>query len=136
MRTAQQSAEKFVSRAGVASEDYRKGAESTSRDQSARAIAAKEIYKSALQASFSRDSYAKGLQKSGKSGWLSGIKEKGVNRYAPGVAASAGKYATNSARFDGARNAAENLPPGQKGSPQNLARVAAVVNALRAVKTA
>lgn len=136
MRTAQQSAQKFVERASGASGDYVAGASSTSKDQSARAIGAKEIYKSALTASFGRDAYAKGLQKSGKSGWLDGVTKKGAERYAGGVAVSASKYATNSGKYDGARGAADSMPRGLKGSAQNLAKVATVVNALRAVKLA
>src|SRR3990167_1449830 len=127
MRTAQASAQKFVERASAASCEYVSGASSTSKDQSARAIGAKEIYKNALTASFGRDSYAKGLQRSGKAGWLEGVTKKGAERYAGGVAVSAGKYATNSGKFDGARNAAENMPRGLKGSETNLARVKAVV---------
>lgn len=136
MRTAQQSAEKFVSRASGASSDYVAGAQSTTKDQSARAIGAKKIYQDALTASFGRDAYAKGLQKSGKAGWLEGVTKKGGDRYAGGVAVSASKYATNSGKYDQARQAAENMPRGLKGSQTNLDRVKAVVNALRAVKTA
>ena len=46
MRTAQASAQKFVERASGASGEYVSGASSTTKDQSARAIGAKEIYKS------------------------------------------------------------------------------------------
>lgn len=133
MKTAQQSAAKFVERASAATSDYVEGAQRTTKDQSAAAIAAKEIYKQALTASFAKDSYSKGLSKSGRAGWASGVTSKGAERYAPGVGASAGKYAANSAKFDGARNAAANLPRGLKGSEINFARVRAVVNALRAV---
>ena len=136
MRTAQESAQKFVERAGNASGEYKRGSETTSRDQAARAIGAKTLYQNALTASFSRDAFAKGLQKSGKQGWLDGVIKKGADRYAPGVAVSAGKYATNSGRFDQARQAADNLPRGLKGSDINLNRVKAVVAALRAVKLA
>lgn len=136
MRTAQESAQKFVDRAGSASGLYVAGAASTSKDQSARAIGAKKIYQDALTASFSRDSYAKGLQKSGKQGWLDGVQKKGGDRYAGGVAVSASKYATNSGKYDTARLAADSLPRGLKGSQTNLDRVKAVVTALRAVKTA
>lgn len=136
MRTAQEAAQKFVTRASAASADYVKGAESTSKDQSARAIGAKEIYKSALTASFGRDSYAKGLSKSGKQGWLQGVQKKGGDRYGAGVAVSASKYAENSGKFDTARNAAESMPRGLKGSETNLARVKTVVSALRAAKLA
>lgn len=134
MKSAQTSAAKFVERAGAASGDYVKGAQETSKDQSGRAIAAKAIYQQALTASFGRDSYAKGLQKSGKAGWLKGIQEKGGNRFGEGVAVSATKYATNSGKFDSARSASDNMPRGLKGSATNLAKVTAVVTALRTAK--
>ena len=134
MRTAQESAQKYVDRASSASGEYVKGATSTSKDQSARAIGAKELYKSALTASFGRDAYAKGLQRSGKAGWLDGVTRKGSERYAGGVAVSASKYATNSGRYDSARQAADNMPRGLKGSQTNLDRVKAVVMAMRSVK--
>lgn len=134
MKTASQVAQKFVDRASAAAGDYVLGAEQTTKDQAAAAVAAKEIYKQALTASFGRDSFAKGLQKSGKAGWLSGVKSKGGARFAGGVSASAAKYATESGKFDGARNAAANLPRGLKGSETNLARVKAVVTALRTAK--
>lgn len=136
MKTAQASAAKFVERASGASGDYVKGAQETTKDQSARAIGAKEIYKSALTASFGRDSYAKGLSKSGKAGWLDGVVKKGGERYGSGVAVSASKYAQNSGKYDTARGAAEGMPRGLKGSETNLARVKTVVSALRAAKLA
>lgn len=136
MRSAQESAQKFVDRASSASGEYVKGASSTNKDQSARAIGAKKIYQEALTASFTRDAYAKGLQKSGKAGWLDGVVKKGGERYAGGVGVSASKYATNSGKYDTARMAAENMPRGLKGSQTNLDRVKTVVTALRAVKVA
>jgi hypothetical protein len=136
MRTAQDSAQKVVDRASAATGEYVKGATSTNKDQSARAIGAKKIYQDALTQSFSRDAYAKGLTKSGKQGWLDGVEKKGKDRYAGGVSVSASKYATNSGKFDGARQAADNMPRGLKGSQTNLDRVKAVVTALRSIKTA
>jgi len=136
MRTAQDSAQKFVDRAGSAAGLYVTGAQATNKDQSARAIAAAPIYQSALTASFTRGAYAKGLQKSGKQGWLDGVTKKGADRYAGGIAVSASKYATNSGKYDSARQAADNMPRGIKGSQTNLDRVKTVVTALRALKTA
>lgn len=134
MKTASASAQKFVERAGAASGDYVKGAQETSKDQSARAIASKAIYQSSLTKSFARGSYEKGLQKSGKGGWLKGITDKGANRFGEGVSTSASKYATESGKYDSARAAADNLPRGEKGSATNLAKVSAVVTALRTAK--
>lgn len=134
MKSAGQSAKKFVERASAASGDYVTGAETTSKDQAAAAINAKANYQAGLTASFARGAYEKGLSASGKSGWLKGIKDKGGNRFAEGVASGADKYAQNSAKYDGARGAANSLPRGPKGSEANFARAKAVGQALRAAK--
>lgn len=134
MKTASQSAAKFVERAGAASGDYVSGAQSTSKDQASAAIAGKANWAAGIQAAITGGRYEKGLNKSGKAGWLKGITEKGANRFAEGVASGAGKYATNSAVYDGARGAANSMPRGPKGSEANFARAKAVGQALRAVK--
>lgn len=135
MKSAQQSAEKYASRASAASGDYVEGARTTSKDQATAAIAAAGIYAQATQAAITEGRYAKGLQKSGKAKWLDGVTKVGGNRYGEGVSQAAPDYATESARFDGARGAASSLPRGIKGSPQNLQRVAAVVAAQIRIKT-
>ncbi|MFA6161764.1 MAG: hypothetical protein WC766_06410 [Patescibacteria group bacterium] len=137
-KSASVSAVKWAQRAGSAASDFVNGAKNTTKDQAQAAIAGFENYKSALTASFAKGSFAKGLQKSGKTGWLNGITEKGEGNFAAGVMAPAAqsKYSTESARFDGARGAAASMPRGPKGSPSNLARVAAVANAQHAVKIA
>ena len=66
---------------------------------------------------------------------MAGIVGKGGNRYAEGVASGMAKYATNSGKYDGARNAANALPRGPKGSEANFARAKAVGMALRKAKT-
>lgn len=136
MKSASQSVEKWQGRAGAASTDYLEGAQKTDKDQAARAIAAKEIYKSELTASFGRDSYAKGLSKSGKAGWIKGVVEKGGQNYSTGVTTESArqKYVAESGKYDGARNASANMPKGVRGSAQNLNKVVAVANALHAVK--
>lgn len=133
-KTASQVSQKYADRAGAASGDYVSGAQGTSKDQAAAGIAAATIYAQATQASIANGSYAKGLQRSGKAGWIAGITSKGGNRYGEGVSAAAPKYATESGKFDAARSAASSAPRGIKGSPQNLAKVTTVVNALIAAK--
>jgi len=136
MKTASTAASKWQNKAGMASSDYLEGAQSTDKDQAARAIAAKSNYVAGIQDSISRDSYAKGLQKSGKQGWLSGVQEKGAQNYSTGISADSSrqKYVENSGKYDNARKAADALPRGPRGSAQNLNRVTAVANALRAAK--
>lgn len=135
MKSAQSVGQKFVERAANASGDYLKGAQETSKDQSSLAVAAIPRMKTALNKAIDSGRVAKGLQASGKSGWLKGIVDKGQERFAGGVSASLGKYVTNSGRYDSARNASASMPKGDKGSATNLAKVAAVVNALRVAKT-
>lgn len=134
MRTAAESAKKFVERAGAASEDYKQGALNTTKDQAAAAIAGKANYVAGIQASIAAGRYEKGLQRSGKSKWQKGITEKGANRFAEGVASGAGDYATNSGAYDNARNAASALPRGPKGSEANFLRSKTVGLALRKQK--
>jgi len=135
MKSAAQSAQKFVERASVASGDYVEGAQSTQKDQAAAAIAAAPNYQAGVQAAIARGAYQKGLSESGKAGWLKGVTEKGAERFASGVASGASKYATNSGKYDGARGAAASLPRGPKGSEANFARSKAVGMALRKQKT-
>lgn len=135
-KTANTAVIKWQQRAAGASGDYSEGARTTDKDQAQRAIAAKTIYQQTLTESFGRDAYAKGLQKSGKAGWLEGVEQKGVSNYSTGVSAeiARSKYVTNSSRYDSARKAADGIARGPRGSAANLNRVTAVVNALRAVK--
>lgn len=137
-KSASQSVAKWAENAGGASGRYLEGAKSTDKDQSARAIAAIPLMQAGLNEAFAKGRVAKGLQRSGKAGWLRGVEEKGASNYGTGVSSSgaAQKYATNSGRYDTARSAANALPRGPKGSAQNLSRVAAVANAQRAVKVA
>lgn len=135
MKTAAQSSKKFVANAGAAGQYYTEGAQQTTKDQSASAIAAKAAWVSGLQKAQARGAFEKGLQASGKAGWLAGVVAKGANRFGEGVAASEQKYATNSGKYDGARGAAASLPRGSRGSPENYNRSAAVGKALNVLRT-
>ncbi len=136
MKSASSSATTWAQGAANASGRYVSGAQGTTKDQSALAIAGKNNWQAGLQAAFAAGSYEKGLSSSGKSGWLAGITSKGAQNYATGVTTSQAqsKYATNSGKYDSARGAASSIARGPKGSAGNLSRVAAVVNAERAAK--
>lgn len=133
-KSAQQASEKWVSRSGQASGDYVKGAQETTKDQSALAAAAEGNYKTAVIEAANAGRFGAGVRKAGKQKWLDGVTKKGANRFAEGVSDAQSDYATESARFDGARNAAANLPRGPRGSAGNIERVRAVAVAQRAVK--
>ena len=137
MKTASEAVVKWQGRTAAASQDYVAGATSTDKDQSARAIAAKSTYQAGLNASFARGSYEKGLARSGKQGWLSGVQEKGSSNFATGVSSNTArdKYASNSGKYDSARRVADTIARGPRGSAGNIARVTAVATALNAVRT-
>lgn len=136
MKTASQVVEKWANRASQASDDYKKGANETTKDQAALAKAAIPLMKTAILKAIDSGRVAKGLDNSGKGGWLDGINQKGANRYGEGTgtAKAKTKYQTNSGRFDSARNASASMPRGEKGSATNLAKVSTVVAALRKEK--
>ena len=136
MKTASQSVQKWQNRAGAAVSDYEAGATSTTKDQAALAASAKVSWFQGITQANSKDLFAKGLQRSGKQGWLDGIREKGVNNFSTGVSApkSANKYVENSGRFDSARAAVAGTQKGPRGSEGNYARSATVAKALRLAK--
>ena len=136
MKTASQAGPTWGSRAAASGGAYLTGVQNTTKDQSTAAIAAKAIYASQVQAAIQKDSYAKGLQRSGKQGYLNGVQQKGQANYGTGVStpAALARYTTNSGKYDAARGAASSIARGPKGSAQNLTRVSAVTNALHAAK--
>lgn len=138
MKTASEVSDKWGNRASGASTDYVKGAEETSKDQSVLAEAAIPFMKSALIKAIDGGAVSRGLKRSGKQGWLNGVKEKGGTRYGEGVntVTAKAKYTANSGKYDSARGSANGMPRGEKGSSTNLARVTKVVTELRKVKAA
>ena len=137
MKTASSVGPKWAERAGSSAQSYLQGSENTTKDQAALAIAAKANWAAAVAAAATKDLFAKGLQRSGKQGWLNGIQQKGSQNYGVGVSSAdaQAKYVTNSGRYDAARSAASSIARGPKGSQGNLQRVSAVMTAERAVKT-
>lgn len=136
MKSASSVSKKWGDRASAASEDYKAGALGTTKDQAALAKAAIPFMKTALIKAIDSGRVAKGLDASGKAGWQKGITEKGASRYGEGVSTptAQSKYASNSGKFDTARNSSASMPRGEKGSAVNLAKVSTVVNALRKEK--
>ncbi len=135
-KTASASGSKWQQNSGGASQSYLNGAMQTTKSQSGAAIAGKANWAAGVQAAISAGSYEKGLSASGDAGWKAGVTQKGATNYGTGVSASSSlsKYTTNSGKYDTARAAAASVARGPKGSPNNIARVSAVVTAERAVK--
>ena len=127
------SSDKWVRRASVASVDYLKGVENPKKSWSAAAVAAEGNYKQGVVAAANAGRFAKGVKAAGDAKWKENAVSKGPGRFAEGVALAKDQWQKGFAPYHSAISSL-NLPArGPKGDPKNLARVAAVASTLRAV---
>lgn len=126
--------DKWVRRASGAATDYTDGAARTGKSQSGAAIAARPLWTAQMCAPATVDRWAKGLGRSGDEGWRSGVREKGAQRYGPGVAAGQAKYGGRIGKILSAIGAIELAARGLPGSDVNFGRSAAIGKALNKLK--
>lgn len=127
---------KWSRRSGSAGQEYTEGVSNPRRDWKSATLGAEKNFVSGMQSAISRGAFGKGVTKAGTEKWQKRAIELGGARFATGVQASESEYNTGFAPFHQVLSSL-NLPPrGSKGSPENLNRVAAVANALRAKKMA
>jgi len=124
---------KWSMRAQAAVADYTAGAQGAL--QADAAIAAVGTWQQAVASPNAAKSYTTNLAKSGDAGWLAGVQTKGAARYGPGVAAGQNKWQAGVQPYLSALSSLALPPRGLKRSPQNMARVQAVVTAMANVKT-
>ncbi len=132
IKPTDQIAAKFAARAAAAGADYKSGVLAPKAPQADSAIAAAGVWAQAIADAAARGAFAAGLQRSGNEKWQRKASTVGAARYPQGVQAAAPDYSAGVAKFfDVLRNLT--LPPRNiKG--QNMARVQAVVDALRKAK--
>jgi len=122
-------AEKWVSRASVATEDYKLGVQ-MAEDWATAAEKAFDRWAKALQAAIAEKRFVGGVRAAGTDKWKKAALEKGADRYATGVRASADEYR---AKISEVLRVIEgiSLPErGPKGDPKNIERVKAIADAL------
>jgi hypothetical protein len=124
----------YTNAASTAAQKYTKGVQSATGWQ-ANSIAAQPLYQSALEASFTRQSRVKGIQKVSDAAWQSASLNLGAARIGTGMTNAAGKQATNFAPYksviEGVTLAARTTDPAT--NVQN--RVLPIVLALHKAKT-
>lgn len=135
VRPAQMVAEKWSRRAGSAQQEYTDGVSSSTRSWEAASSAAENAYKQGVADAANRGAFGKGVKRAGNERWKRNAIEKGGARYSPGVAAATGDYQSRVAPFLDVIGRTDLPARGPAGAPQNLTRVAAIANALRAAKT-
>lgn len=128
-------ATKYTQRAQAAAPDYKAGVMAPRRSQSASAIAAAGTWSQAVQQAATNGSYQKGLTKSGDAKWQQNASTLGAQRYPQGVANASAAW-SNGVQPYLQTLANLTLPPrGVRGSPNNIARVQAVNDALAKAKS-
>lgn len=128
------SAAKYAARAGGAAAAYSAGINSPKRPWAATTVAAQATYGQGVQAAIANNSFAKGVQKAGDGKWQANATGKGAQRYPSGVQAGQSNYAAAVTPYFNAIANVQLPPRFPKGDPQNVNRVTAIINALRAHK--
>lgn len=128
------SADKWVRRAGVAGDDYRRGVEAPRTPWDAASIAADASYRTAVTQAAQAGRFSAGVRKAGAQKWSRNAAAKGPARFAEGVQLATGEWQAGFGPYQQAISSLQLPARGPAGSPQNLQRVTAVASALRALK--
>ncbi len=118
------------------SAQYEQGVRNPVRDYAVNAAAAEPAWRAGVQAAIAANRFQLGVRRAGNTKWQRKAIELGPSRYGPGVAAAQQDYQAAFAPF---RDVIERTPlpaRGPRRSPQNIARVTAMAQALGAAKEA
>ena len=127
-------AEKWKRRATSATAEYTDGVNSTTRSWEQAATAAENSYKQGVADAAARGAFGLGVKRRGNDGWKRAALEKGSARFAGGVEAGSGDYASRVGPYLDVISRTDLPARGPAGSPGNLQRVSALATALRAAK--
>lgn len=116
-------------------QDYQEGVQQPRRPWAASAAAANDRYKAGVTEAANANRFIKGVNAAGDGKWSAKALAKGPARFAEGVAVSGPDYQAAMTPVLAAINAVQLPPKAPTGSPANIQRVAAVVSALRKLKT-
>ena len=130
-----QASDKWVRRAGVATPDYTAGVKNPRRSWAEASRAANSSYVQGVTAAAQQGKYASGVTAAGDNKWQQGATSKGPGRYTEGVAIAQPAWEAGYAPYHQAISSLTLPARGPRRSPQNLARVAAVVQAMQSVAT-
>lgn len=114
--------------------DYKLGIQNPKRDWEEEALAAKENWKSGIDAAAAKDLFAKGIKKAGTAKWRDKALKKGPGRFAEGVYLAGPDYEKGFAPFHAAIERVDLGPRFPRRDPRNLERVKRIVDALIAEK--
>jgi hypothetical protein len=127
-------AQKWQTNAAQGAQYYEEGINNPRRSWQTSTIAAAKNQADGVQKAIQEKRFEKGVQKAGDTAWRDGAINKGVQRFAPGIQASAGKYENNITPFLNVIESTTLPPRYPKGDPRNIERVKAMSEALRKKK--
>jgi hypothetical protein len=125
---------KYLSRGSNAVNEYKAGINAPKASQSTSAIAAADRWQQALADPNAKKRFTTNLQKAGDAGWQAGALGKGANNYPAGIQRGAPKWGSNVQPYLQVIAGLTLPPKGVRGNTANVARVAAIADALHAKK--
>lgn len=134
VKTLEQSQDKWVRRASVATVDYQQGVANPKRPWSEGAKAGAQNWQQGVTQAATRDAFSKGVEKAGDSKWQAMSKTKGPSRFAEGVSISKDQWGKGFAPYRSAIESVTLPARGPRGSIANYERSKAIGTALRGVK--
>jgi len=134
IKPLEQSSDKWVRRASVASPDYTAGVENPRQNWEESTIAADANYRAGVTAAASRGAFAAGVRAAGSDKWKRGALQKGPSRFTEGVTMAKDDWAKGFSPYREAISSIKLPARGPAGSPQNLQRVAVIATALRQLR--
>lgn len=134
IKSLEQSSDKWVRRASVASPDYAAGVENPRANWEESSVAADANYRAGVTAAASAGRFAAGVRAAGGDKWKRGALQKGPSRFTEGVSMAKDDWSKGFSPYREAISSIKLPPRGPAGSPQNLQRVSAIATALRQLR--
>lgn len=130
IKTAAEIAQKWARVAPTRQADYEAGVKDPSVDWARPTAAARDSYEAGVQEAIQNNRFGRGVESAGTDTWRRKVADQGAQRWAPGVRAAQADYEQGFAPHAAAIERLVLPPRGPRGDPRNLARVAAVAEAL------
>ncbi len=134
VRSAADSAKKFVTRASAAQPDYASGVANAGGRWQAGAEAANDAFKQGVQDALADDRFVRGVRKAGAAKYQMNASKLGPDRFRTGVANAEGAYSQGVSPFISAMQGFDYGPRGARGSATNRSRIDRHIDLMRKTK--
>jgi hypothetical protein len=135
VRSAAESASKFVKRASAARDDYKNGVSNAGQRWQAGAEASEDAWRTGTQDAINQGRFVKGVRKAGGGKYQNNAVKLGPDRFATGVSNAEQAYNAGVAPYLGAMSSADYGPRGARGSSQNRDRIGKHIDLMRKTRS-